>query len=57
MHRRRFIALLGGAITPPCVAAAQQRAMPVIGFLDDRTTIAFAGLVEREFGGFTPPSI
>jgi amidase len=25
------------------------------GFLDDRTTIAFAGLVEREFGGFSPP--
>jgi amidase len=25
------------------------------GFLDDRTTIAFASLVEREFGGFTPP--
>jgi len=25
------------------------------GFLDDRTTIAFAGLIEREFGGFTPP--
>ena len=25
------------------------------GFLDDRTTIAFAGFVEREFGGFTPP--
>jgi amidase len=24
-------------------------------FLDDRTTIAFAGLMEREFGGFTPP--
>ena len=23
--------------------------------LDDRTTIAFAGMVEREFGGFTPP--
>ena len=25
------------------------------GFLDDRTTIAFAGLLERESGGFTPP--
>jgi amidase len=25
------------------------------GFLDDRTTIAFAGMVEREFGSFTPP--
>jgi amidase len=30
--------------------------MQVIGgFLDDRTTLTFAGLVEREFGGFTPP--
>jgi amidase len=25
------------------------------GYLNDRTTIAFAGLMEREFGGFTPP--
>ena len=25
------------------------------GYLDDRTTIAFAGLIEREFGGFTAP--
>ena len=25
------------------------------GFLEDRTTIAFAGLVEGQFGGFTPP--
>jgi amidase len=25
------------------------------GYLNDRTTIAFAGLIEREFGGFTPP--
>ena len=28
----------------------------IIGeFLEDHTTIAFAGLIEREFGGFTPP--
>ena len=25
------------------------------GYLQDRTTIAFAGLLEREFGGFVPP--
>jgi amidase len=25
------------------------------GFLDDRTTLKFAELIEREFGGFTPP--
>ena len=25
------------------------------GFLQDRTTIALAELIEREFGGFTPP--
>ena len=25
------------------------------GYLHDRSTVAFAGLVEREFGGFTPP--
>jgi Asp-tRNA(Asn)/Glu-tRNA(Gln) amidotransferase A subunit family amidase len=28
----------------------------IIGpFLEDRTTIAFAELIEREFGGFVPP--
>ena len=25
------------------------------GYLEDRTTIAFASLIEREFGGFVPP--
>ena len=25
------------------------------GYLEDRTTIAFASLIEREFGGFSPP--
>jgi amidase len=27
------------------------------GYLQDRMTIAFAGLIEREFGGFTPPPL
>jgi amidase len=28
----------------------------IIGpYLEDRTTIAFAALIEREFGGFVPP--
>jgi len=27
------------------------------GYLEDRSTIAFAGLIEREFGGFAPPTI
>jgi amidase len=27
------------------------------GYLEDHSTITFAGLIEREFGGFTPPPI
>jgi putative ABC transport system substrate-binding protein len=34
MHRRSFIALLGGAIALPCVAAAREKPMPAIGYLN-----------------------
>jgi amidase len=39
-------------------AAGLPVGVQIIGpYLEDRTTIAFAALLEREFGGFVPPSL
>jgi putative tryptophan/tyrosine transport system substrate-binding protein len=42
MHRRRFIALLGGAMTGPRAFGAQQKSMPVIGFLSSTSAEPYA---------------
>ena len=54
------IALLSGLPATTMPVSRTEDGLPIgmqiIGnYLDDRTTITFAGLVEREFGGFTPP--
>jgi amidase len=54
------IALLSGLAATTMPVSRTEDGLPIgmqiIGnYLEDRTTIAFAGLVEREFGGFIPP--
>jgi putative ABC transport system substrate-binding protein len=45
MRRRDFISFLGGAVSLPLTASAQQRAVPVIGYLSVRTPKSEASLV------------
>jgi putative ABC transport system substrate-binding protein len=45
MIRRKFIMLLGGAAVLPFAARAQQRAMPMIGYLSGRTAESDASML------------
>ena len=51
-NRREFIATVGGAAAWPLAARAQQRAMPVIGYLSGRTADSEASMLVSFRRGF-----
>jgi len=56
VKRREFITLPGGAAARSLAAHAQQRAMPVIGFLNSASAESFCTIRGRVHGGSRAPS-
>jgi putative tryptophan/tyrosine transport system substrate-binding protein len=51
MRRREFIAALGGTVSFPFAAPAQQPTMPIIGFLNSSTSAAYDTSITAFRGG------